>query len=102
MSEASDDAQLPTQNEVVVPMAGDPPSDTDDVEVLAQAPEPAPAPRHDSVSPTSRKLAPPPKPKRDSSNPSVPPPGGDATVPIGALNAPGAPAISFYDASTSS
>jgi SAM-dependent methyltransferase len=104
MSEASDDAQLPTQGEVTAPIAGDPSSDADDVEVLAQAPEPAPtpAPRHDSVFPTSRKLAPPPKPKRDSSNPSVPPPAGDATVPVGSLKAPSAPAISFHDASASS
>ena len=100
MSEASDDAQLPTREDVVAPIAGAP-ADADDVEVLAQAPEPAPAPRHDSVSPTSRKLAPPPKPKRDSSNPSGPPPAGDASSPVGSLKAPSAPAISFQDASAS-
>ena len=104
MSEASDDAQLPVQDEVVPPAAVDAPSDADDVEVLAQAPadEPA-APRHDSVSPTSRKLAPPPKPKRDSSQPgSMPPSGGDGALNVGSLKAPSAPSISFQDASLSS
>ena len=102
MSEASDDAPLPTQ-EVVPPPAVDAPSDADDVEVLAQAPEPEPTPRHDSVSPTSRKLAPPPKPKRDSNQPgSVPPSAGDGTLNIGSLKAPGAPSISFQDASAES
>ena len=105
MSEASDDAQLPVQDEVVPPAAVDAPSDADDVEVLAQAPaeEPA-APRHDSVSPTSRKLAPPPKPKRDSSQPgSMPPPGsGDGALNVGSLKAPSTPSISFQDASVSS
>ena len=103
MSEASDDAQLPTPDEVVVPIAADLPSDADDVEVLAQAPEPAPAPRHDSVSPTSRKLAPPPKPKRDSTQPgSSPPPASEAALSAGALKVPSAPAISFHDAVASS
>jgi len=102
MSEASDDAPLPAQEEVVTPIVGDPPSDADDVEVLAHAPEPAPAPRHDSVSPTSRKLAPPPKPKRDSSHPSAPPGTGDGMLPVGSLKSPSAPAISFHDALASS
>jgi len=104
MSEASDDAQLPAHDEVVPPAAVDAPSDADDVEVLAQAPaEEAPAPRHDSVSPTSRKLAPPPKPKRDSNQPgSMPPPGSDTAPNLGSLKAPSAPSISFQDASSSS
>lgn len=104
MSEASDDAQLPAHDEVVPPVAVDAPSDADDVEVLAQAPAAEPvAPRHDSVSPTSRKLAPPPKPKRDSSQPgSMPPPGSDSALNVGSLKAPSAPSISFHDASASS
>jgi hypothetical protein len=102
MSEASDDAQLPAQDEVVPPAPVDVPSDADDVEVLAQAPEPEAVPRHDSVSPTSRKLAPPPKPKRDSNQPgSMPPPGSDG-LQAGSLKAPSAPSISFQDGSSSS
>ena len=61
MSESTDDAQLSTSPEVAA-SGGDarPPSiaDADDVEVVAQAPEPPAAERHDSVVPTSRKLAP--------------------------------------------
>jgi SAM-dependent methyltransferase len=104
MSEASDDAQLPTQDEVAPPIAVDAPSDADDVEVLAHAPAPEAAPaRHDSVSPTSRKLAPPPKPKRDSSQPSSnPPPAVEAGPNVGSLKAPNAPSISFQEASSSS
>lgn len=102
MSEASDDATLEAL-EVVPPVAVDAPSDADDVEVLAQAPEPEPTPRHDSVSPTSRKLAPPPKPKRDSNQPgSVPPSASDVAMNLGSLKAPSAPSISFQDASASS
>ncbi len=103
MSEASDDAQLPTHEEVVPPAAVDAPSDADDVEVLAQASEPAPTPRHDSVSPMSRKLAPPPKPKRDSNQPgSIPPPASEMALQVGSLKAPSPPSISFQDASASS
>ena len=102
MSEASDDAPQEAL-EVVPPAPVDAPSDADDVEVLAQAPEPEPTPRHDSVSPTSRKLAPPPKPKRDSNQPgSVPPSAGDGTLNVGSLKAPSAPSISFQDAAASS
>ena len=102
MSEASDDAPQEAL-EVVPPAPVDAPSDADDVEVWAQAPEPEPTPRHDSVSPTSRKLAPPPKPKRDSNQPgSVPPSAGDGTLNVGSLKAPSAPSISFQDAAASS
>jgi SAM-dependent methyltransferase len=103
MSEASDDAQLPTQDEVVPPVTVDAHSDADDVEVLAQAPAPeVTSVRHDSVSPTSRKLAPPPKPKRDSSQPgSSPPPAADGAPSAGSLKAPSAPSINFQDASAS-
>ncbi|MES1183753.1 MAG: hypothetical protein ABUL60_08045, partial [Myxococcales bacterium] len=103
MSEASDDAQLPTQDEVAPQITVDAHSDADDVEVLAQAPAPEVTPvRHDSVSPTSRKLAPPPKPKRDSSNPaSSPPPAADGIPSVGSLKAPSAPSINFQDASAS-
>jgi len=103
MSEASDDAQLPTQDEVVPQVAVDAHSDADDVEVLAHAPAPEVTPvRHDSVSPTSRKLAPPPKPKRDSSQPgSSPPPAADGAPSVGSLKAPSAPSINFQDASAS-
>ena len=107
MSEASDDGQLAAKDEAVPPAAVDPSSDADDVEVVAQAPEaeaePAPTPRHDSVLPTSRKLAPPPKPKRDSNQPgSMPPPASEAALNVGSLKAPSAPSISFQDASLSS
>ncbi len=102
MSEASDDALL-TANDEAAPPVVDPTSDADDVEVVAQAPEPAPAPRHDSVLPTSRKLAPPPKPKRDSNQPgSSPPPASEGAMNIGSLKAPSTPSISFQDASMSS
>jgi SAM-dependent methyltransferase len=60
------------------------------------------APPHDSVAPTSRKLAPPPKPKRDSGSasrpPSVRPPGDsglDSALASSALKAPIAPTISY-------
>jgi SAM-dependent methyltransferase len=108
MSESTDDAQLATAEEVVPPAADAPtksrqPSEADDVEVMAQAPEPPPAARHDSAIPTSRKLAPPPKPKRDSNNPgSMPPPASEQAVSAGGLKLPSAPGISFQDASTSS
>jgi SAM-dependent methyltransferase len=104
MSESSDDAQLRAA-EVAPTLGVDPASDADDVEVMAQAAEPAPepAPRHDSVMPTSRKLAPPPKPKRDSNSPgSVPPPAGEALSSLGSLKAAPAPSISYQDASASS
>ncbi|HYQ15251.1 MAG TPA: methyltransferase domain-containing protein [Polyangiaceae bacterium] len=87
MSESTDEAQLSTTEEVASPAAearASTPSshDADDVEVLAHPPEETPsASRHDSVVPTSRKLAPPPKPKRDSSNPgSVPAPPADSAA----------------------
>ncbi len=105
MSEASDDGHLAAEDQAVPPAAVDPLSDADDVEVVAQAPEPEPAtaPRHDSVLPTSRKLAPPPKPKRDSNQPgSSPPPASEAALNIGSLKAPSTPSISFQDASMSS
>jgi len=104
MSEASDDAQLPAQDEVVPPARLDAAPDADDVEVLAHAPEPEPEPpRHDSVLPTSRKLAPPPKPKRDSNQPaSMPPPGSDGAPSVGSLKSPSAPSISFQEASSAS
>lgn len=104
MSEASDDAQqLAANGSSPPPAAATDPGDADDVEVVAQAePEPSAAPRHDSVSPTSRKLAPPPKPKRDSNAPaSMPPPAGDAAG-IASLKAPSSPSISYQDASLSS
>jgi SAM-dependent methyltransferase len=103
MSGSTDDAQPTTTDEVVPPAADTPtksrqPSEADDVEVLAHPPEPE-APRHDSVVPTSRKLAPPPKPKRDSNSPaSIPAPAPDASN----AKAPSTPAISFQDASTAS
>jgi SAM-dependent methyltransferase len=105
MSEASDDAQpLAARESSPPPAVATEPADTDDVEVVAQAePEPAAAPRHDSVAPTSRKLAPPPKPKRDSSQPSsMPPPAAEGAPSIGSLKPPAPPAISFQDASASS
>ena len=105
MSEASDDAQpLAPQGSSPPPAAATEPGDADDVEVVAQAePERAEAPRHDSVSPTSRKLAPPPKPKRDSSQPaSMPPSAADSAPSVGSLKAPNAPSISYHDASLSS
>lgn len=106
MSESSDDAQFSAKDGAMPPPAVDASSD-DDVEVVAQAPEteasPSAPPRHDSVLPTSRKLAPPPKPKRDSAHPgSVPPSAGDGGVNLGSLKAPSAPAISYQDASASS
>jgi SAM-dependent methyltransferase len=104
MSETSDDARQ-LAGSSAAPAAVDPAPDADDVEVLV-APE-APEGRHDSVLPTSRKLAPPPKPKRDSNQPgSVPPPG--SSVPplvdpgLGSLKAPSAPSISFHEASAPS
>jgi SAM-dependent methyltransferase len=107
MSEASDDAQLAAKDEAVLPAALETASDADDVEVVAQSPEPeaepAPTPRHDSVLPTSRKLAPPPKPKRDSNHPgSNPPPASEVALNAGSLKAPSTPSISFQDASLSS
>jgi SAM-dependent methyltransferase len=103
MSEASDDAQPLAAKDGAAPAAASDPSD-DDVEVMAHAEvEPPPAPRHDSVSPTSRKLAPPPKPKRDSSQPaSMPPPAGDGLAAVGSLRAPSAPSISYQEASDDS
>lgn len=104
MSETSDDAQPAVAKEELVPAGGkDVTADSDDVEVLVQ-PAPAPPPvRHDSVAPTSRKLAPPPKPKRDSTQPgSAPPPPGEGSVPAGSLKAPSAPAVSYQDAGSSS
>jgi len=105
MSESSDDAQLAAQGEAAPPAAVEVPPEADDVEVVVaaapalEAESPA-APKHDSVMPTSRKLAPPPKPKRDSNNPgSVPPPPADMLSSLGALSAP---SISFNDASASS
>jgi SAM-dependent methyltransferase len=98
MSEASDDAQpLAAKDSVPPPAPAGMPDD--DVEVVAQAPEveAPPPPRHDSVMPTSRKLAPPPKPKRDSSQPASMPP----AAPDG-MSAHGAPSISFQDASAAS
>jgi SAM-dependent methyltransferase len=57
---------------------------------------------HDSVAPTSRKLAPPPKPKRDSGSASRPPSvrplgdsGLDSALASAALKAPIAPTISY-------
>jgi SAM-dependent methyltransferase len=100
MSEPSDDAQpLAAKEESVPPPAPEvaPATDEDDIEVTPS--EEQPAPRHDSVQPTSRKLAPPPKPKHRPS--SRPPPAGDA-VTIGSLKAPSTPAISYQDASSSS
>lgn len=93
MSGSTDDAQRTTSPEIVTSTVGtagpgeDTSSpDTDDVEVLAQQPSDQVAARHDSVLPTSRKLAPPPKPKRDSANPgSMPPP---ATAPQDATASP--------------
>ncbi len=113
MSESTDDAQRGAIPEGVAepgqaaPAKVSSPSshDADDVEVVAQSvPEEAPpAPRHDSVSPTSRKLAPPPKPKRDSSNPgSLPPSSGDGLSSAGSLRAPPAPSISYHDAGAAS
>ncbi|HVY29346.1 MAG TPA: methyltransferase domain-containing protein [Polyangiaceae bacterium] len=102
MSESSDDARIQAEEGAPPPPAVDASSD-DDVEVMAQAPEEPPAPRHDSVAPTSRKLAPPPKPKRDSANPgSVPPSAGDVSVNLGSIKAPSMPAISYQDAGASS
>lgn len=98
MSEASDDAQLPPQGEATPQARVDTGADADDVEVLAQSPEPVPPPRHDSVAPTSRKLAPPPKPKRDSNQPgSSPPAATDAALNLGSLKSPSTPAISFHE-----
>ena len=56
MSESSDDVQLSVKDEIVPPAAEDVPSDADDVEVVAQAPEAEaetqpPVARHDSVMP---------------------------------------------------
>jgi SAM-dependent methyltransferase len=106
MSESTDDAQLSAEAEVVKAAAEPPaPADTDDVEVVAQAQVEAPsAPRHDSVAPTSRKLAPPPKPKRDSNNPgSLPPSAGDPLSSVsGSLKPPATPSISYQDASATS
>jgi SAM-dependent methyltransferase len=105
MSEASDDAQpLAARESSPPPAVATEPADADDVEVVAQAePEPAAAPRHDSVTPTSRKLAPPPKPKRDSSQPgSMPPSAGEGAPSMGSLKPPAPPSISFQDASASS
>ena len=111
MSESSDDAQqLAPPGGHPAPVAAEPAPDTDDVEVVlaADAPPEPPLARHDSVSPTSRKLAPPPKPKRDSNQPgSVPPPGSSTPPPVdiaalGSLKAPSAPAISFQDAGAAS
>jgi SAM-dependent methyltransferase len=104
MSGSSDDAQLSTKEEVAPPVGVDTSSDADDVEVVAQGPEPEPPPkRHDSVAPMSRRLAPPPKPKRDSNNPgSVPPPPGDILASIGSMKAPNTPSISFQEASADS
>ena len=97
MSEASDDAPLAAKEEAA-PQVGAEAAPDDDVEVLVHPPEaeaePQATPRHDSVMPTSRKLAPPPKPKRDSQNPSVPPPGGAST--------PSTPSISFQDGEVAS
>jgi SAM-dependent methyltransferase len=106
MSESSDDAQpLAAKGEPAPGAAAEP---DDDVEVTAdEAPptvESAPPPRHDSVQPTSRKLAPPPKPKRDSNHPSSrpPPPAGDVGVALGSFKPPSAPAISYQEGSASS
>jgi SAM-dependent methyltransferase len=109
MSESTDDVQRAASPEVVTtaaepPLPAEPPlADADDVEVLAQQPAEDLAPRHDSVVPTSRKLAPPPKPKRDSANPgSMPPSSGEAVGNVGSLRAPAAPSISYQDASAAS
>jgi SAM-dependent methyltransferase len=75
-----------------------------------EAPSAAPdlAPRHDSVTPTSRKLAPPPKPRREPGSTSNPPsmrPPGDAGLEsafaANALKAPIAPTISYAASETS-
>ncbi len=71
--------------------------DADDVEVVAVASEPTSAARHDSVLPTSRKLAPPPKPKRDSSQPSSFPPATEGAVALGSLRAPAPPTIAYQE-----
>jgi SAM-dependent methyltransferase len=105
MSETSDDAQQLAAGSAA-PAAVDPAPDADDVEVVVAAE--APDARHDSVLPTSRKLAPPPKPKRDSNQPgSAPPPPGSSNPPLvepglGSLKAPSAPSISFQEASAPS
>jgi SAM-dependent methyltransferase len=72
--------------------------DADDVEVVAVAPEPTSAAHHDSMLPTSRKLAPPPKPKRDSSQPSSFPPAAEGPMALGSLRAPGPPTIAYQQA----
>lgn len=106
MSESTDEPQRTTSPEVATTPGdaapvGHPTSasaDADDVEVLAQQPIEELALRHDSVMPTSRKLAPPPKPKRDSANPgSMPPSTGDGAGSVGSLRAAAVPAISFQE-----
>jgi len=82
--------------------------DVDLSELEASVPAPDLAPRHDSVTPTSRKLAPPPKPRREpgstSNPPSMRPPGDgglESAFAANALKAPIAPTISYAAGETS-
>jgi hypothetical protein len=79
----------------------------EDVDLSALSAEPVlepseAVPAHDSIAPTSRKLAPPPKPRRDSGHASRPPSGRppsdaglDSALASSALKAPIAPTISY-------
>ncbi len=103
MSEPTDEVPPQVSDlELGPPPAGEAAVDTDDVEVMPQATDArlASVRPEDSMSPTSRKLAPPPKPRRDSQRPL----GSNSSFPAPSelTSSRAAPAISFRDAAASS